>query len=131
MTTTTVRAAASIPAVRILLRTGAALALLSLAIPWTLSGQINAYERAEFAAGAVALLLLWWHPRTACTIGAIVWTSAVADYAIQLALGQRSLSHNPGLVAGIATLAIGTALFLLAAGEVLHAAKPVRRRRVR
>jgi hypothetical protein len=103
-----------------LLLAAAALSLLSLAIPWTLSGQINTWERIEFAAGAVALILLPWHPRIACDIGAVVWMSAVTDYLVQLVLGTRDLSTDPGLVAGIGTWAVSSSLFLFVAGEVLH-----------
>lgn len=105
------------------LRAGVALSLVSIGIPWTLSGQWGWFEAVEFAAGWVALAILYWHPRTACLIGAVVWTSAVTDYAVQLVIGSRDLSTNPWLVAGIATWAISSALLLLAAGEVLHRAK--------
>lgn len=96
-----------------------ALSLLSIAIPWTLSGERNAFEWAEFTAGAVALGILPWRPRWACLIGAVVWLSAVTDYAVELALGNRDLSTDPWLVAGIATWAVSSSAFLLWSSEEL------------
>lgn len=115
--------------VRRVLWAAVALSLLSIAIPWTLSGERNAFEWAEYAAGAVALLLLWWHPRAACLIGAVVWMSAVTDYLVQLALGNRDLSTDPWLVAGIGTWAVSSSLLLIHAGEELHRAKRTADRR--
>lgn len=113
---------------RAIVLTAAALSLLSVALPWTLSGEINNWERAEFTAGAVALALLWWHPRVACDIGAVVWLSAVTDYTVQLVLGNRNLSDDPALIAGITTWALSSAVFLFYAGEVLHYERRARQR---
>jgi hypothetical protein len=94
--------------------------LLSLFIPWTLSGVVNPFEIVEFGMGGVALALLWWRPRIACLIGSIIWLSAVTDFIIQEILGNReSLSTDPMLVAGITSWAISSSAFLLFASEYL------------
>jgi len=80
----------------------AASSLLTLAIPWTLSGEVNTWERFEFGMAFAALLLFYWHPRIACDIGSVVWLSAVTDYLLELAFGERPLSHNVSLIVGIA-----------------------------
>ena len=94
----------------------------AVAIPWSVTGDLDAFQWVQVGAAwvAAALLIPAGTRRLACEVMAVIYLSTVFERVAAQLLDWQDLSGGWGSFFGVSAWIITTAIAMYAAGEVLE-----------